>query len=541
MFVLIRRANQCRDKNITMRQYMRTCPSRHFVSMNALDPATTTTTIKIQSGILSLRGTRCVIPMTYGRRCQAIRGQRGYAVQAGFGQPTFETRPHMLKEGELTPGISALEYHFRRHKLIEQLPVGAAAVLVGNELKYRSGAVFYEFHQNPNFFYLSGFNEPRAVMVIEKLVENDYRFHLYVQPKDERKELWEGPRTGVDGALEVFNADEAGDIKFIRKYLDDIIGRAKSIYMDIPPGNSEIASLFHPHVRRATMEYNILELIKHHKKETALRPLTRIVQSLRAVKSDAELKVMQMAGKISGQSITRAYGRRFSKEADLNAYLDYAFRIGGCEKSAYVPVVAGGKNALGIHYTRNDDILNDGEMVLIDAGGQYGGYCADISRAWPVNGKFTEPQKDLYQAVLNVQKECIKLATTSNALESIHRSSVDLFAIELRNIGFNASLSDINATLYPHYVGHHLGLDVHDCPDEPRRQNLKTGNVITIEPGIYVPADDQKFPKHFRGIGIRIEDNVYIEDDSPIVTSAAAVKEIKDIEQACDSAWNDMR
>jgi Xaa-Pro aminopeptidase len=136
---------------------------------------------------------------------------------------------------------------------------------------------------------------------------------------------------------------KAGDIKFIRKYLDDIIARAGSIYMDIAPGNSEIASFFHPHVRRGTMEVNIHELIKHHKKETTLCPLTRIVQSLRAVKSEAELKVMQKAGKISGRAITRAYGRRFTKEADLNAYLDYAFRIGGCEKSAYVPVVAGGK------------------------------------------------------------------------------------------------------------------------------------------------------------------------------------------------------
>ncbi|KAK9318101.1 peptidase M24, structural domain-containing protein [Lipomyces starkeyi] len=522
-----------------LRQCTRPCRSSHIAFISALDLATTNTTIKC-SGILNLSSTRGIVPI-YRRQCHPeSRGRRGYAVQSGFGQPTFETRPHMLKEGELTPGISALEYHFRRHKLIEQLPVGAAAILVGNELKYRSGAVFYEFHQNPDFFYLSGFNEPRAVMVIEKPFENDYTFHLYVQPKDERKELWEGPRTGVDGALEMFNADEAGDIKFIRKYLDDIIARAGSIYMDIAPGNSEIASFFHPHVRRGTMEVNILELIKHHKKETTLCPLTRIVQSLRAVKSEAELKVMQKAGKISGRAITRAYGRRFTKEADLNAYLDYAFRIGGCEKSAYVPVVAGGKNALGIHYTRNDDILNDGEMVLIDAGGQYGGYCADISRAWPVNGKFTEPQKDLYHAVLNVQKECIKLATTSNSLESIHRSSVDLFAVELRNIGFDTSLSEINSILYPHYVGHHLGLDVHDCPEQPRRQNLNSGNVITIEPGIYVPVDNPKFPKHFRGIGIRIEDNVYIHDDSPIVTSGEAAKEIKDVEDACAAAWKDI-
>ncbi|KAK9246765.1 peptidase M24, structural domain-containing protein [Lipomyces tetrasporus] len=522
-----------------MRQYIRLRRTPPTGSIWAHHLSTNLTPTKECTGIRSI-STTGIMPKYIQQSNSNFRGRRGFAVQTGFGQPTFETRPHMLKEGELTPGISSLEYHLRRQKLIEQLPVGAAAILVGNEVKYRSGAVFYEFHQNPDFFYMSGFNEPRAVMVVEKPVENDYIFHLYVQPKDERKELWEGPRTGVDGALEVFNADEAGDIKFIRKYLDDVIARATSIYMDIPAANSEIASFFHPHVRRATMEVSILELIKHHKKDGILRPLTRIVQSLRAIKSEAELQVMQKAGKISGQAITRAYGRRFTKEADLNAYLDYAFRIGGCEKSAYVPVVAGGKNALGIHYTRNDDVLNDGDMVLIDAGGQYAGYCADISRAWPVNGKFTEPQKDLYQCVLNVQKECIKLATTSNSLESIHRSSVELFAFELRNVGFNVSHSDINAILYPHYVGHHLGLDVHDCPDQSRRQSLQNGNVITIEPGIYVPVDNPKFPKPFRGIGIRIEDNVFIHDDSPIVTSGEAAKEIRDVEQACEVSWSDM-
>lgn len=165
---------------------------------------------------------------------------------------------------------------------------------------------------------------------------------------------------------------------------------------------------------------------------------------------------------------------------------------------------------------------------------QYGGYSADISRAWPINGKFTDPQRDLYQAILNVEKACIKLCTPSYSLESIHRASVEYFAVELRNIGLSTSMHDLQSILYPHYIGHHLGLDVHDCPTVSRRSPLKSGNVITIEPGIYVPAGDDRFPRHFWGIGIRIEDNVFVDRDGlPIVTSVEAAKEVIDVEAAC--------
>ncbi|KAK9450246.1 peptidase M24, structural domain-containing protein [Limtongia smithiae] len=463
---------------------------------------------------------------TTKRYCLHSRGYATEEVQAGFGQPTHETRPHMLEAGELTPGITALEYHTRRSKLAAKLPTGGVAILVGSEIKYRSGAVFYEFHQNPDFFYLSGFNEPLAVIAIEKLEDDDFVFHMFVQPKDERKELWEGPRTGVQGAIDVFNADEAGDIADLRVFLKQIVARSSSVYFDIPPH-----AHMHPSAgQQKSSAAQILEVVKHHNK--AIRGLTSLVQDLRAIKSDSELAVMQTAGLISGRAITDAYGTRWKRESDLFAYLDFKFRVGGCEKSAYVPVVAGGKNALGIHYTRNDDVLTDGEMVLIDAGGQYGGYCADISRAWPVNGKFTGPQRDLYQAILNVQEACIKLSTTASSLESIHRASEDYFVTELRNIGFTVSPYDIRTILYPHYIGHHLGLDVHDCPMLSRRQLLRNGNVITIEPGIYVPWGDPRFPKHFWGIGIRIEDNVFVDNSTPVVISSSAAKEIADVEEA---------
>ncbi|KAK9456674.1 peptidase M24, structural domain-containing protein [Dipodascopsis uninucleata] len=458
---------------------------------------------------------------------------REYSTTVGFGQPIHETHPHLLKHAELTPGITAMEYHIRRHKLMEHMPLHSVAILVGADLKYRSGPVFYEFHQEPNFFYLTGFLEPKAVAVIEKADETDFIFHLIVQEKNEREELWDGPRTGTYGAKEIFNADEAGDVKYLRSYLDPIIKRASRVYMDLPSTSNAFTRFFEQQAASATNHTSIVELLKHHGKYNSLQAVKPLVHELRKIKSSAEIAVMREAGRISGKVINKAYGTPFKKEADLDAFLDYHFRIGGCEKSAYVPVVAGGAHALGIHYTRNDDIFRDGELILIDAGGQYGGYCADISRAWPVNGKFTEPQKDLYQAVLNVQKYCIDMCTTNYTLEEIQEASIRQVSIELRNIGFHATYSDISNVLYPHYIGHNLGIDVHDVPTVSKQRLLENGQVITIEPGVYVPEDSLNFPKHFRGIGIRIEDDVCINNEDPIILNVEAAKEIVDVEAAC--------
>jgi intermediate cleaving peptidase 55 len=221
---------------------------------------------------------------------------------------------------------------------------------------------------------------------------------------------------------------------------------------------------------------------------------------------------------------------QFFKEADLHAFLDYQFRINGCEMSAYLPVVASGSHALTIHYTRNDDVLRNGELVLVDAGGKFGGYCADISRTWPVDGKFSGPQRDLYQAVLNVNKACIDLCVASNglSLSDIHRKSEDLLYTELLNAGMNISRSQLRE-LYPHYIGHNLGIDVHDLKTASTLDPLKPNQVVTIEPGVYVPQTDQ-WPKHFQGIGIRIEDNVVVGESSVEVLTVDAYKEINEIE-----------
>lgn len=255
------------------------------------------------------------------------------------------------------------------------------------------------------------------------------------------------------------------------------------------------------------------------------------MNDLRIVKSAAEIQNMRTAGRASGRAFTEAAKQRFEREKLLEASLIHQFIRQGCDRKAFEPVVAGGTNALGIHYVRNDDILVGGQLVLVDAGGEYGGYLADITRTWPISGSFTPAQRDLYEAVLAVQRSCIAACTQSanKSMEDLHEKAERGLKEELKQIGFDISRNAMSV-LFPHHLSHHVGLDLHDCISYSKRLPVQTGQCITIEPGIYVPEDDDRFPKHFRGMGIRIEDSVCVGDASPLVLSAEAVKEVEDIE-----------
>lgn len=452
------------------------------------------------------------------------------------GQPIHETRPYLLKQGELTPGITALEYFKRRVKLASKLVPRSCAIIAGSQMKYASGPVFYPFQQNNDLFYLTGWNEPDSVMILEK-PDNDPEnvvLHMIVPPKDSFAEKWEGFRTGVEGAQEIFNADEATSNENLEKYVDKIIKRCDNIYFDTnntEKNSGAFFSEFFSLKNESQKQNTILNMIKNTSGVKNLMPLKKIIANLRSIKSPAELRVMRRAGQISGRAYNQAYAKRFRNERTLGAFLEYKFIEGGCDRSAYVPVIGTGENALCIHYTRNDDVMFDDEMVLVDASGAIGGYCSDISRTWPVSGKFTDAQRDLYEVVLTVQRKCIELCCAHNviSLHQIHEKSLQFFKEELKNIGLSSlSTWDINE-IYPHYIGHNLGLDVHDVPEISRHQPLQENQVITIEPGLYIP-DDPKYPAYFRNIGIRIEDDIAIGMDTYTNLTVEAVKEIADLE-----------
>ncbi|KAI1322587.1 peptidase M24, structural domain-containing protein [Xylariaceae sp. FL0255] len=450
-----------------------------------------------------------------------------------FGQPVHETHPHILQPGELTPGITAQEYYDRRSALFHSLPTNSAAILVSASTQFRSGAVFHQFRQDSNFLYLTGFTEPESLAVLVKRGNGEELFHLYCRPKDPRKELWHGPWSGNTAAQDVWNADEAGDIEHAPELLGDALDGMKTIYTDAALTQN----------RSHTPFGNILRAAAPKIPSSSIKPLKPLVNTLRAIKSPAEVANMRRAGRESGRALTAAMSRTWKTEKELAAFLDFHYVMSGnLDGQAYIPVVAGGSRGLLIHYTQNNAVLKPDDTILVDAGGEYGTYVSDITRTWPNNGSFSSNPAfaELYTAVLNTQRAIVSKcrATSSLSLDNLHQETEKLLAEELRQIGFDIHAGNRNTMLgilFPHHVGHYVGLDVHDCPGYPRNVVLGEGHCITIEPGVYVPRDaDRRFPERFRGMAIRIEDSVAVGDEHPIVLTAEAVKEIPDIEAIAD-------
>ena len=316
----------------------------------------------------------------------------------------------------------------------------------------------------------------------------------------------------------------------LKSILPSIIAEASQVYTDITKPDTNTSTLSRFLFGSGPKIEGFSELIEA-KKIRSLRPL---MNNLRAYKSAAEIENMRKAGKASGRAHTEVMRHNWSHENQLDGFLEYQFRRNGCEDVAFEPVVAGAENALSIHYVRNDDVVRDGQMVLVDGGGTYGGYIADITRCWPVNGKFSPPQRDLYEAVLKVQRSCIALCRESAnlSLDKLHEIAENGLKDQLGQIGFDMSGKAIE-TLFPHHLGHYIGLDVHDSVGYSRKVVLSEGHCVTMEPGVYVPVDD-RWPKHFQGIGIRIEDSICVQADNPYVLTTEAVKEVVDIENLRD-------
>lgn len=329
----------------------------------------------------------------------------------------------------------------------------------------------------------------------------------------------------MQAAEDVFNADTPGSVNDLPQILPNVFNRAKEIYTDLPniriPRNILSRYLAGTEPARTGGIATLLRDTSANVK--SLRPL---VNELRLIKSDAEIRNMRHTGQHSGRAITDAMRQIFTTEKDLDSFLDYWFKQDGCDGPAYVPVVAGGANANTIHYVTNDMQLPPDGLVLVDAGAEYAGYITDISRTWPVNGKFTQAQKDLYQTLLNVQRSCVSLCQASSNLDldKLHKIATRTLSEGLKDLGFDMSRDAIE-TLFPHHVGHYIGLDVHDSPGLPRNRPFEKGMCVTVEPGIYVP-DDERWPAWARGIGMRIEDSVCIDEESPVVLTTEAVKEV---------------
>ncbi|KAJ7179625.1 peptidase M24, structural domain-containing protein [Mycena filopes] len=402
---------------------------------------------------------------------------RRYATEAtndipkpsAFGQALAQSHPHLVQPTELTPGFTAAEYETRRRNLMESLPESSLVISVSGTVKYMSGQIFYKFRQASDFWYLTGFDEPHSAVILEKnSTSRGYRMTLFSAGKDSAKEKWDGARTGFKEAATLFQADDARSIDHFSSHVRSVLSNYSNVFVDVQssPKSSKITakSLFNYLSAPATpkTEYDsIIEALSKKRK-----PLAPKVAQLRAIKSEPELRMMRLAADISGRAHakTMRFARPGLSEAALAAHFEYLCSLAGSQRPAYVPVVASGANALIIHYTSNNHISREGEVLLIDAGCEYNGYASDITRSFPVSGTFTAPQRDLYAAVLSAQKALIELCTEASgmSMHQIHFRTCTLLRQELKQIGMDVKASDLEQVLFPHYVSHPIGLGFRD-------------------------------------------------------------------------------
>ena len=497
---------------------------------------------KIVQRALSKEG-QCCIDIIRRSLCTHTYPKR-VSEDLNIGQSTPFTHPHLFEsELECTPGITHKEYKTRRMNLMKALTTGRSGaarenqrhlvVLTANEIKTMSNDIPFFFHQDVDFLYLTGLNEPNAIVVLEHTTSsNETNFILFVQPKDPKRELWDGAVVGEHAAVDLFQADEAYPLSSFETVLKKRYGgqdccvwmkKSKDNMMNLK-NYGEITKTFQSKDLRSCS----LEDVRPH------------IQKLRAVKSLAEAKLLQDSSTIASKAFKEAI--RQTKPGDseslIHAVFEFNCKTMGAQHLSFPPVVAGGNRANTLHYISNNQLLKENDLVLMDGGCVYHGYASDITRTWPVSGCFTEPQAKLYNVVLNVLKGCYSKCDGSSSLNSLHTVMLDLLGKELQEIGLiSPSLSKDSerrqaaANFCPHHLGHYLGMDTHDCPLVYRSIPLKPGMTFTLEPGLYIPRDAVDVPKDFRGIGIRIEDDVIMTEKGPLNLTRELPKEIGDIEK----------
>ena len=406
----------------------------------------------------------------------------------------------------------------RRKELLSKLDDNAVVIVSTNSEQKRNSDVNYPFRPDSNFWYLTGFIEPDAIAVFSK---NNYT--IFLKPKDVTKEIWNGLRLGVEMAPKTLLANNAYDIDTFLDKIESLLTSESSLYFDAP-GNSGWKDV------SSTNKLNQSIALKLRNRTQLLDPY---LSEMRLIKDSTEIQHMQTAADLASRAHMQAMIRTRPGlyEYHITAEFDTLFRKEDSEHS-YPPIVAGGENACILHYNENNKLLNDGELLLIDAGCEILGYASDITRTFPINGKFSEPQKEIYEIVLKAQKSAIASIVPGEAVNKPHEIACDVITQELIKLGIMDDASSLR-DFYMHGTGHWLGLDVHDVGSKEIDNTIrkfKVGMVTTVEPGIYIRKSDRVDPKYWN-IGIRIEDDVLVTEDGHHILSKAAIKELEDIEQ----------
>jgi Xaa-Pro aminopeptidase len=398
----------------------------------------------------------------------------------------------------------------------------------------RSNDTHYRFRQDSDFLYLTGFEEPDSIAVIAP--GRDQKYTLFVRPRDPEQEIWVGRRAGIEGAKSEFGADEALPIAEFESKLQEILDGAQNLYYRLGV-NTELDSSI---IRRIS-DMRAVNRKPIHPPRTIIDPAT-IVHEMRVLKSPEEIEIMQKAADIAAEAHVEAMRavRPGMKEYEVEAMLEQYFRRHGASGPSYTSIVGAGANATILHYVNNDGELHDGDLLLVDAGAEVKGYASDITRTFPVNGRYSAAQREIYDVVLETQISCVDMVRPGTTHDELKAHSVEMLTEGMVRIGLlkgkPAELikEEKYKQFYMHGLGHLLGIDVHDVGIyyyDKQSRALEPGMVMTVEPGIYVAPDTKDVPEKFLGIGVRIEDDVLCTNNGPRVLTTKVPKHAEEIEQ----------
>jgi len=435
--------------------------------------------------------------------------------------------------------IDADFFQVHREQYLEQLGSGFA-LLCAPAICVRNGDADYRYRQESSFYYLTGWEHPEAVALFRPGTEQPYI--LFVQAKDPAREIWTGRRPGPEGAIRDFGADGAFGFDELAEKLPELVQGASHLHYAFGT-DREMDDLLLGAIRKARQKAhrNGLEVPVNFSDPGTL------LGELRLRKSEAELTRIREAVSISVDAHLEAMrqARVGIHEYEIEAIIDGTFRSRGGNGPGYTSIVAAGDNATILHYIENDDVVEAGELVLIDAGCEFEYYTADITRTWPVNGAFTPAQRAVYDVVLGAHEAVLALAAPGVPFQDLHDLAVRKLTEGMVRIGLLEGEVDELITeetykrFYMHKTGHWLGLDVHDVGRyflDGQSRPLEPGMLFTVEPGIYVAPDDEAAPEQYRGIGVRIEDDVLVVDGGVEVLSARLPREADTIEGIVGSA-----
>lgn len=421
-------------------------------------------------------------------------------------------------------------------KFIEQMDENSIAIIPAAHEQTRSYDTEFKFRQDSDFWYLTGFPEPDAIAVIDPSAKKP--FTLYVRPRDPLMETWFGRRQGVEGAVKHYKADRAFSIEKFPADLGKLLDGHDKLYyrfaVDKDLDQQILGYFTEQRVRRIKTAYP---------PHTIIDP-TPIIGHMRLHKNEKEVALMQKAADIAAEAHVLAMKKvkPGMNEGQVESLMEAYMKDKGASGVAYNSIIGGGDNATILHYVENSMALKDGDLILIDAGAEVEGYASDITRTFPVNGKYSPAQREVYDVVLEVQKQCIDFTVAGNEYHKRQEFSIELLTEGMKKLGLlKGKTKDLikkrsYLKYYMHGVGHYLGLDVHDAGRYYLDQTAKKsrpfapGMVLTVEPGLYIPPDDKAAPAKYRGIGIRIEDDILVKKDGNHNLTSKVPKEIEEIE-----------